>query len=115
MPIFTTRSLEVNNCNVDFNNSNIDFKISTVMPGLHIGSQDAVYNINELNEKGITHILNVAHGLNIINQDKFEQLAVDILDEPDVDIICVFSKCFDFIDKARKNNGGVLVHWYFTL
>jgi hypothetical protein len=38
-------------------------------------------------------------------------LTIDAEDDEDQDLTQYFSKCFDFIHKARNNGGNVLVHW----
>ena len=38
-------------------------------------------------------------------------LTIDAEDDEDQDLQQYFSKCFDFIHKARNDGGNVLVHW----
>lgn len=36
----------------------------------------------------------------------------EILDVEEADMTAALTPCCDFIASARKNGGGVLVHWY---
>jgi len=88
-----------------------DPEIGTVLPGLHIGSQDALVDLIKLKEKGITHVLNVATPE--IKQHFPEELIykeVEILDLPETGILPYFASCFEFIDSALEDNKSVIVH-----
>ena len=89
-----------------------DTAVCTVLPGLHIGSQDAATNVEGMKEKGVTHILNVAFYISNPFASEFTLETVEMADEPGVRISQFFSRCFEFINSARRNGGGVLVHWY---
>lgn len=89
-----------------------DTAVCTVLPGLHIGSQDAATNVEGMKEKGVTHILNVAFYISNPFASEFTLETVEMADEPGVRISQFFARCFEFINSARRNGGGVLVHWY---
>lgn len=89
-----------------------DIDICTVIPGLHIGSQDAATNVQGLQEKGVTHILNVAFYITNPFAEQFVCETVEVADEPGANITALFPHCFDFINAALASGGGVLVHWY---
>ena len=42
---------------------------------------------------------------------KLTYLAIDAEDDEDQNLEQYFSKCIEFIHKARKEDGNVLVHW----
>lgn len=89
-----------------------DINICTVIPGLHIGSQDAATNVQGLHEKGVTHILNVAFYISNPFSQEFTCETIEVADEPGANITALFPRCFDFINAALAAGGGVLVHWY---
>lgn len=47
-----------------------------------------------------------------LSQQQFEYKVIDIADDGDVNIIQYFEETYQFIDKAIKGSGCVLVHWY---
>ncbi|XP_076145029.1 dual specificity protein phosphatase 19b isoform X2 [Alosa pseudoharengus] len=59
---------------------------------------------------GVTHILNVAYGVENAFPDLFHCQTVTVLDVPETDITSYFPECFAFIDQARNQGGVVLVH-----
>jgi atypical dual specificity phosphatase len=87
-----------------------DTEVCTVAPGLHIGSQDAATNVQSLQEKGVTHILNVAFYITNPFDSQFICETIEVADEPGANITALFPRCFEFIDSARQAGGGVLVH-----
>uniref|UniRef100_A0AAR2LXJ3 Dual specificity phosphatase 19a n=1 Tax=Pygocentrus nattereri TaxID=42514 RepID=A0AAR2LXJ3_PYGNA len=58
----------------------------------------------------VTHILNVAYGVENAFQELFVYKTLSILDQPDTDIISYLQECSQFIDKAKAEKGVVLVH-----
>jgi atypical dual specificity phosphatase len=73
-----------------------------------LGSQDAAADLEQLKQKNITHILNVAPIPNKFPEE-FEYMNVPLLDVDETPLAAVFPQCFEFIDRAR-GAGGVLVH-----
>uniref|UniRef100_A0A669QH84 Dual specificity phosphatase 19 n=1 Tax=Phasianus colchicus TaxID=9054 RepID=A0A669QH84_PHACC len=58
----------------------------------------------------VTHILNVAYGVQNAFLNDFIYKTISILDLPETDIISYFPECFEFIEKAKIQDGVVLVH-----
>uniref|UniRef100_A0A8C7UE97 Dual specificity phosphatase 19a n=1 Tax=Oncorhynchus mykiss TaxID=8022 RepID=A0A8C7UE97_ONCMY len=72
-----------------------DLQVGVIKPYLILGSQDAV-----------SHILNVAYGVENAFPDLFIYKTLSILDVSDTDITSYFQECSKFIDQNRV----VLVH-----
>lgn len=86
-----------------------------VPPYLFVGGQHAVNNSQRLVELGITHILNVAHGLKLdvasLAQANIKLEYIKGKDVKDYNIRKDFARAFAFIDQARAHpNGRVLVN-----
>uniref|UniRef100_A0A8C2TQ98 Dual specificity phosphatase 19 n=1 Tax=Coturnix japonica TaxID=93934 RepID=A0A8C2TQ98_COTJA len=60
--------------------------------------------------QGVTHILNVAYGVQNAFVNDFIYKTIPILDLPETDITSYFPECFEFIEKAKMQDGVVLVH-----
>ena len=90
--------------------SSLDEKLHHVMDGLYIGSQDSAVNLSALNEYKITHILNVATGIENAFPEQYKYLNIELLDLPQTNIRKVFSHTNEFIQQAIAANGCVLVH-----
>ncbi|KAG8001006.1 Dual specificity protein phosphatase 19 [Nibea albiflora] len=58
----------------------------------------------------VSHILNVAFGVENVFPDLFIYKTVSILDQPDTDVLLHMQDCCDFIQQARSEKGVVLVH-----
>jgi len=71
-------------------------------------------NEEALRSLGITHILNVATGIQNGSLSGITYLTVEILDLPETNIVEYFPKMIQFIRDgiAAGGGGGVLVHWY---
>ncbi|KAJ0980964.1 hypothetical protein J5N97_009219 [Dioscorea zingiberensis] len=70
------------------------------------GDKDGLKTLN------ITHILSVMRSLNPTFPDEFICKTIDVLDSPDTNLAQYFDECFEFIEKARRSGGGVLVHCF---
>lgn len=95
-----------------------------VFPGVLLGDVDTALSTQEIKDNGITHILNAAHGTNNqayggyvgtnptyyakLRNVKF--LGVPAMDMPSFYIRPYLRQAADFIDKALKEGGRVLVH-----
>jgi len=90
--------------------SSPDEKLSYVIDGLYIGSQDSAVNLSELNQYKITHILNVATGIENAFPQQYKYLNIQLLDLPETNIRQVFQQTNQFIQQAIDNNGHILVH-----
>ncbi|CAF1290280.1 unnamed protein product [Adineta steineri] len=87
-----------------------DEKLHHVIDGLYIGSQDAASNLPCLNECKITHILNVATGIQNAFPHQYNYLDIELLDVPETNISKVFTQTNKFIEQALADHGCVLVH-----
>ena len=69
-------------------------------------------NEEALKALGITHILNVATGIQNGSLSGVTYLTVEVLDVPEVNIVEHFGRMQQFIrDGMAAGGGGVLVHW----
>ncbi|KAK8560803.1 hypothetical protein V6N13_026238 [Hibiscus sabdariffa] len=80
--------------------------------GLFLGSIAAANNVDALKRLNVTHILTVASFLKPAHTNDFVCKAIPVVDKEDTDISQYFDECFDFIDEARRQGGGVLVHCF---
>ncbi|XP_017284532.1 dual specificity protein phosphatase 19a [Kryptolebias marmoratus] len=87
-----------------------DLQVGTVKPFLLLGSQDAAHDFNTLRKHKVSHILNVAFGVENVFPDLFIYKTVSILDHPDTDLLLYMQDCCDFIEQTRREKGVVLVH-----
>jgi protein-tyrosine phosphatase len=78
--------------------------------GLFLGSIGAANNKNELKTLNITHVLTVASALLPAHPNDFIYKIINVTDREDTDIKQYFNECFNFIDEAKRLDGGVLVH-----
>ncbi len=88
-----------------------DSGLHSPISNIFISSQDGAANLAELRSNSISHILNVATGIRCHFRDEFTYLKIKILDLPEENILQHFLAGINFIDRAIKNNGKVLVHW----
>ena len=86
--------------------------VSSIMPGVYIGSYGNASNINQLERHQITHVIAV---LNLLGETHRKHTkprvhkwinAIDLTTEP---IINYFSECNDFIHEARLSDGSFLI------
>ncbi|CAL1531731.1 unnamed protein product [Lymnaea stagnalis] len=87
-----------------------DLQVAEVRPGLIMGSQDVAHDLDTLKQYGVTHILNVASGVENMFPDQFKYQTQEFRDLPEFPIVKGFQQAIDFIDEGRKSNGCVLVH-----
>ncbi|NXO01740.1 DUS19 phosphatase, partial [Rhinopomastus cyanomelas] len=73
-------------------------------------SQDAAHDLETMRKHKVTHVLNVAYGVQNAFLDDFVYKTLPILDLPETDITSYFPECFEFIEKAKSQDGVVLVH-----
>ncbi|XP_010287543.1 PREDICTED: dual specificity protein phosphatase 19, partial [Phaethon lepturus] len=74
------------------------------------GSQDAAHDLETMKKHKVTHVLNVAYGVQNAFLNDFVYKSISILDLPETDITSYFPECFEFIEKAKIQDGVVLVH-----
>ncbi|CAN8174297.1 unnamed protein product [Coccothraustes coccothraustes] len=87
-----------------------DLQVGVVKPWLLLGSQDAAHDLETMRKHKVTHVLNVAYGVQNAFLDDFIYKTISILDLPETDITSYFPECFEFIEKAKTQDGMVLVH-----
>ncbi|XP_010532705.1 PREDICTED: dual specificity protein phosphatase 1 isoform X1 [Tarenaya hassleriana] len=80
--------------------------------GLYLGSIGAANNRNILKSFNITHILTVAGSLRPSHPNDFVYKIVPVVDKEDTNLAQYFDDCAGFIDEAKKQGGGVLVHCF---
>ncbi|XP_018415000.1 PREDICTED: dual specificity protein phosphatase 19 [Nanorana parkeri] len=88
----------------------MDLQLGVIKPWLLLGSQDVAQDLDVLKKYKVTHILNVAYGVENVFPNEFTYRKLSILDLPETDITSYFPECFDFIDQTKKEDGVVLVH-----
>ncbi|KAM9305899.1 dual specificity protein phosphatase 19 [Gastrophryne carolinensis] len=88
----------------------MDLQVGVIKPWLLLGSQDVAQDLDVLKKYKVTHILNVAYGVDNVFPNDFTYKKLSILDLPETDITFYFPDCFQFIDQARLQGGAVLVH-----
>ncbi|XP_064289805.1 dual specificity protein phosphatase 19 isoform X2 [Passer domesticus] len=74
------------------------------------GSQDAAHDLETMRKHKVTHVLNVAYGVQNAFLNDFIYKTISILDLPETDITSYFPECFEFIEQAKIQDGVVLVH-----
>nr|AAH89133.1 MGC85046 protein [Xenopus laevis] len=87
-----------------------DLQVGVVKPWLLLGSQDVAQDLDILKKYKVTHILNVAYGVDNVFPNEFTYKKISILDLPETDIASFFPECFNFLEKVKLQNGVVLVH-----
>ncbi|KAL1786780.1 dual specificity protein phosphatase 19 [Sigmodon hispidus] len=111
----------------------LDLQVGVIKPWLLLGSQDVAHDLELLRKHKIqwnrnhlshttlkssffflffkvTHILNVAYGVENAFLGEFTYKTISILDVPETNILSYFPECFEFIEQARRMGGVVLVH-----
>ncbi|XP_067405946.1 dual specificity protein phosphatase 19 [Emydura macquarii macquarii] len=88
----------------------LDLQVGVIKPWLLLGSQDAAQDLETMKKYGVTHVLNVAYGVENAFPNDFIYKSISILDLPETDITSYFPECFEFIEQAKMQDGVVLVH-----
>jgi len=86
---------------------------SLIRDKLWLGGVEAALDTEKLKAQSTTHILTVE--LNPLNEEKTKDFVykfIDAEDSPEEDLLHHFEDVFVFIDDARQNHGGVLVHCF---
>ncbi|XP_056318633.1 dual specificity protein phosphatase 19b isoform X2 [Danio aesculapii] len=91
----------------------LDLQVGIITPFLLLSSQDAAHDIDTLKKLKVTHVLNVASGVENVFPELFTYKTVSMLDLPETDITAYFPECFEFITQAREQ---VRMAWcWFTV
>ncbi|XP_051936921.1 dual specificity protein phosphatase 19-like [Hippocampus zosterae] len=88
----------------------LDLQVGVVRPFLLLASQDAAHDMDTLQRYRVSHVLNVAYGVANAFPDRLIYKTVQILDLPETDITSYVNECGSFIERAREQDGVVLVH-----
>ncbi|KAM8974482.1 dual specificity protein phosphatase 26 [Pelodytes ibericus] len=86
-----------------------------VWPGLYLGDQEVAANKGELIKMSITHILNASHsrwrgGEEYYKDMYITYMGIEAQDSPTFDMSIHFYPAADFIHKALREKGKILVH-----
>nr|XP_037857803.1 dual specificity protein phosphatase 19 isoform X2 [Chlorocebus sabaeus] len=79
-----------------------DLQVGVIKPWLLLGSQDAAHDLDTLKKNKVTHILNVAYGVENAFLSDFTYKSISILDLPETNILSYFPECFEFIEEAKR-------------
>lgn len=83
--------------------------MSMISESIFVGSLEDAYN--DVLTCQVTHILNVAKELNLLERVNHVYKKIAVADDNMyTDIRSIFSECFDFIDTAVNEGGKVLIH-----
>eukprot|EP01138_Halocafeteria_seosinensis_P015184 gb/GECG01015497.1/.p1 GENE.gb/GECG01015497.1/~~gb/GECG01015497.1/.p1 ORF type:complete len:502 (+),score=88.89 gb/GECG01015497.1/:1-1506(+) len=100
-------------CMAAQNISKADYMPVEIVKGIYIGSVAAAVNLNTLEENRISHVVCAASGIAPMFSSKgIQYLLLDLEDEPDADILKYLEVAAQFIQKAREEDGNVLVHCF---
>ncbi|CAN0886817.1 Dual specificity protein phosphatase 1 [Linum grandiflorum] len=80
--------------------------------GLFLGSVGAANNKNVLKSNNITHILTVANSIAPVYPNDFVYKVIAVADREETNLRQYFEECINFIDEAKRQGGGVLVHCF---
>uniref|UniRef100_A0A8C6XPE9 Dual specificity phosphatase 19 n=1 Tax=Naja naja TaxID=35670 RepID=A0A8C6XPE9_NAJNA len=90
----------------------LDLQIGVIKPWLLLGSQDAAHDLEIMKKYKVTHVLNVAYGVENAFPNDLTYKTIPILDLPETDITSYFPQCFEFIEQIKLKGEVVLVHWF---
>eukprot|EP00026_Physarum_polycephalum_P011610 Phypoly_transcript_11846.p1 GENE.Phypoly_transcript_11846~~Phypoly_transcript_11846.p1 ORF type:complete len:382 (+),score=92.33 Phypoly_transcript_11846:158-1147(+) len=86
-----------------------EFNGNEVFPGLYVGDVWAAYNLEQLKQRNITHVVTVVMGLEPPFPGDFKYLNVHVRDVEDETIFEHFEEVVKFIDEGRAT-GNVFLH-----
>uniref|UniRef100_A0A8D0E037 Dual specificity protein phosphatase 19 n=1 Tax=Salvator merianae TaxID=96440 RepID=A0A8D0E037_SALMN len=88
----------------------LDLQVGVIKPWLLLGSQDAAHDLETMKKYKVTHVLNVAYGVENAFPNDYIYKVIPILDLPETDIISYFPECFQFLEQVKLKDDVVLVH-----
>ncbi|CAH2305897.1 dual specificity phosphatase 19 [Pelobates cultripes] len=88
----------------------LDLQVGVIKQWLLLGSQDVAQDLDVMKKYKVTHILNVAYGVENVFPEEFTYKKISMLDLPETDLESYFPECFDFLEQAKKQGGVVFVH-----
>ncbi|CAI0466349.1 unnamed protein product [Linum tenue] len=80
--------------------------------GLFLGSVGAANNKNALRSSNISHVLTIANSLAPVYPNDFVYKVIAVADREETNLRQYFDECINFIDEAKRQGGGVLVHCF---
>jgi protein-tyrosine phosphatase len=85
--------------------------MSQITPNLFVGSLHESFDSDFLDANGITHILNVAEEIDIVERVGRTYRKISITDDDmSADINLILDQCMEFITLAHGSKGVVMVH-----
>ncbi|KAK1289365.1 Protein-tyrosine-phosphatase MKP1 [Acorus calamus] len=88
--------------------------LSMITDHLFLGGESAARNLPALRSRGVTHVLNCAGDSgkpsDASSGDGIEHRSLCLQDAPSEDLSSILYDAFDFIERARRIGGRVLVH-----
>merc|ERR1712117_180984 len=88
-----------------------DLTLSQILPWLYLGSQDVAADLNILRGANISHVLNVASGLDInLGDVTINVKKVELLDIPEQNITEALAECRKYLKFCEESKQSVLVH-----
>lgn len=81
-----------------------------IAPRIFVGSIYASFNADELEQRKISHVLNLT-GNYATFPDNFVYLSISIRDKEESNLLSILPVSFIFLDIALKQGTGVLIHW----
>ncbi|XP_063677816.1 protein phosphatase Slingshot-like isoform X2 [Bolinopsis microptera] len=83
---------------------------SLILDYLYLGTEWNACNVEELQENGVTHILNVSRDIENFFEKNFQYLRVDVLDRPDQNLLEYWQETYNFIKSCKEQGGKILIH-----
>lgn len=87
-------------------------KMNKIIDRVYLGSLEGASDMPALKAAGITHILQVASGMEPLFPEEFNYKVISVTDTDQSSIIEQFPVAIAFIKEGITKGGGVLVHCY---
>ncbi|RVE68298.1 hypothetical protein OJAV_G00089550 [Oryzias javanicus] len=85
-------------------------KATLIFDHVYLGSEWNASNLEELQETGVSYILNVTREIDNFFPGTFSYHNVRVYDEDSTDLLAHWNETYNFIVKAKKNHSKCLVH-----
>ncbi|CAI0559771.1 unnamed protein product [Linum tenue] len=79
---------------------------------MFLGSFSAANNKSVLKSNNATHVLTIANSLAPVYPNDFVYKVREVADREDTNLRQYLDECINFVDKAKRHGGGVLVHCF---
>ena len=86
------------------------FEANEIIDGMFLGNINSAYDIEKLQEIGITHVISVLAGFIPPYPNDFKYLQLNALDTTNTDLSNNFESANEFINDAIENKGKILIH-----